>query len=338
MSTGVSVEANTVMSTVVSAFPPARIHTRAEEIIAAVNSFFLETWPFASQGERDSFVECQAAMDACKTIPDGEFEKMIWTGKIFALFFLLDDTLETKSEGMGSDLADRAVQLIRGDLVPRTTVEELMNVIFRGIEASTGVEQYKQFIRLTCPYFHHKKTPAYQNIPEYLAARVSDVAGHFVLVMARYALDIYIGDDELQKPMLAECEKLAIDIDVLENDVISYEKEVQQNTLGNNLVAMLLQNGIEGQTFDSASGVKMYIRELIAEQEAKLHSAISVALTDEILGKSDAVRRWLRALPYIVSGNTWWSQHSRRYNLPGKPVPRKVIHLEGVGDIIEPEP
>jgi hypothetical protein len=94
-------------------------------------------------------------------------------------------------------------------------------------------------------------------------------------------------------------------------DVASYEKEAEQNTLGNNLVARLLQHGTDGHTFISASAVKVYLRERIADSEARLREAILVALTDSMLGTSEAIRRWLHALPYIVSGSAWWSQHVR---------------------------
>jgi hypothetical protein len=91
-------------------------------------------------------------------------------------------------------------------------------------------------------------------------------------------------------------------------DVASYEKEVQQNTLGNNLVAILLRHGFEGHVFGSPSAVKAYLRGRIADTEAELHRGISVALADSSLGASRAVRDWLRAIPYLVSGSVWWSQ------------------------------
>ncbi|KAJ7898341.1 isoprenoid synthase domain-containing protein [Mycena olivaceomarginata] len=321
------------MSTVVSSFPLARDHIRADELIAATNSFFLERWPFVSQGQRDFFVRCNLPSFICKVIPDGEFEKMICACKANTLLFLTDDYFEQqKEDNSASELINRIVGIIRGEMGPRagSPVEELTNRIFREIEVSAGVEQYKQLSRFTCETLRHQGAPVYRTMADYLAFRCLNVGGHLVLALARYTLDIYVRDDELQNPLLAECERLVIEVDAM-------EKEVQQNTLGNNLVA-LLQRGVDGHTFDSASAAKAYIREVIAEHEVKLHGAISVALNDKILGKSDAVCLWLQALPYIVSGNTWWSQHTERYNLPGKPAPRRVIHLEGVGDIIEPEP
>jgi Leu/Phe-tRNA-protein transferase len=102
----------TTMSTLVSAFPPARNHIRADELIAATDSFFLETWLFASQEERDLFVRCDYGSFISKSeshtsflthslaqatfavIPDGEFEKMIWACRASTLLFLTDDWIE----------------------------------------------------------------------------------------------------------------------------------------------------------------------------------------------------------------------------------------------------
>ncbi|KAJ6556846.1 isoprenoid synthase domain-containing protein [Mycena vulgaris] len=325
------------MSTVVCTFPPARDHIRAAEIRAATDSFFLDNWPFASQEERDLFVRCDFASFTSKFIPDGEFEKMILASRVNALLFLTDDQVEKQP---GSGLSDRIAGIVRGEMVPRTgsSVEQLINRIFRGIEASTGDQQYTQFSRLTCECLRNQDTPVYQNISEYLDFRAFNSGGYFGMALARYALDIYLTDEELRNPLLAVCERLALEAIVMENDVASYEKEAQQNTLGNNLVAILLQHGVNGQTFKSPSAAKAYIRGQIADTEARLHDSISVALADGILGTSDVFRAWLRAIPYLVSGNTWWSQQTGRYNIPGKPVPRRVVHLEGVGDIICSEP
>ncbi|KAJ6559610.1 isoprenoid synthase domain-containing protein [Mycena capillaripes] len=311
----------------VSAFPPARKHLRQDDLIAANDSFFLEAWPFVSPAERDFFVQWNLGSFVSKTIPDGDYARMIWSCRVNTFFFLLDDMIE---KGAQYSLTERIVGIMHGDMValivsiftpsktaqsPQTgsPVEEVADQIFRAMQASTGPEQYTQFCRLTCEYlnfaFLRKQEPqVYRDISEYLETRCVDFAGHFVLANTRYALGIYVTDEELESPLLASCEKLALDAGAMENDVVSYEKELEQNTLGYNLVAMLLQQGIDGRAFASVASVKDYIRERIADCEARLHATISAALEDEKLAMSDNVCRWLLALPYIVSGNTWWSQ------------------------------
>ncbi|KAJ7435074.1 hypothetical protein FB451DRAFT_1194858 [Mycena latifolia] len=162
----------------------ARNHPRFAELTEVTDLFFLETWPFESQHERDFFVRCDYGSFVSKLIPDGESEKMIWACRAGTLLFLTDDWIDKKPHGKGVGLS--------------------------------GV-----------------------------------------------------------------------------------------------LIARLFQHGTDGHAFTSTSTVKDYLRERIADSEARLRDVI---------------------------GNAWWSQHTERYNIPGKPVPPRIIHLEGKGDIIVPEP
>jgi hypothetical protein len=91
-------------------------------------------------------------------------------------------------------------------------------------------------------------------------------------------------------------------------DVASYEMEVQENTADNNVVTMLLKHGVDGHTFTSASAAKIYVRQRIEQCEVKLQGAIFSALADSVLGESNTIRRWLCALPYVLSGKTWFCQ------------------------------
>ncbi|KAJ6536351.1 isoprenoid synthase domain-containing protein [Mycena capillaripes] len=301
------------MPTVVSTFPPARNHARAEELIAATDFFVLDRWPFESQQERDFFVSCDYASFITKIIPDGEFEGMVWGCRASTLLFLTDDWIERQPQGKGAGLVDRIAGIIRGEVVPRVglAVEEMLNQIFRAIEASTGAEQYRQMSHLTCECLRNQGSGPNRNIEEYLDFRCYNSGGYFALALIRYALDIYLTDEQLQNPLLATCERLALEAISMENDVMSYEKEMQQNTLANNLVAMLLQHGVDGLYFGSASAAKDHILGRVADCETKLEQAIAVARADKVFGKSDTIRKWLHALPYLVSGSTWWSQTVR---------------------------
>ncbi|KAJ7928191.1 isoprenoid synthase domain-containing protein [Mycena leptocephala] len=299
------------MSTLPTPFAPARDHARAKELIADTNSFVLESWPFASQEQRDLFVRCD-----------------------FAALMTKNDTIERQG-------VPWPILTLGNGQVPKagSPVQELIHRTFREIQATAGVEQYGQLSRLACEFYaSQSEAPVCRNISEYLDFRCANVGGSFMMALCRYALNIDLTNDELQNPLLAACERFVIDACAMENDVASYEKERQQNTLGNNLVAMFLEHGTDGRVFDTASAAQHHIRQLIADSEAQAQAAITVALADKVFGSADLVHRWLRALPYIIGGNAWWSQLTARYNIPGNPVPRRVIHLEGKGDIMVPEP
>ncbi|KAJ6583079.1 hypothetical protein DFH09DRAFT_1076231 [Mycena vulgaris] len=113
---------------------------------------------------------------------------------------------------------------------------------------------------------------------------------------------------------------------------------MRDGTNPSNVVTLILEYGADGTRFTTPFDAKMFVRKKIKQYEELLYAALSAALSDHELQKSDNTRRWLAAMPYMVSGNAWWSQSTTRYNLPGTPVPRMTIHLEGAGDVIEPEP
>ncbi|KAJ7900549.1 hypothetical protein B0H14DRAFT_2556020 [Mycena olivaceomarginata] len=234
------------------------------------------------------------------------------------LLFLTDDWIDKQPHGKGVGLSGRITSIVRGATSPTagSPVEEMLNEIFRAIAGSAEAEQFRCY----------------------------NSGNYFALALARYALNTYLTDDELHHLHLVICERLALGVVLVALDVVSYEKEAGQNTPGNNLIERLFRHGTDGHIFTSTSAVKGYLRECIANSEARFRDGISVALADGILGTSDAT--------FIVSGNAWWSQHVRsrqshrhkahlnshfteRYNIPGNPVPSRIIEKS---DTILPEP
>ncbi|KAJ7122139.1 isoprenoid synthase domain-containing protein [Mycena epipterygia] len=328
-------------------FPPARQHPRNDELIAETHAYFVKFWP------EELAVELRAdyAAFGTKSIPDASYDRMLWVCKACMLLFLLDDRMEREVRHSvilyvpevtvpqeKQTLASRVQGFIRGDINPgESQVDMVINTIFRGIEAGCTGQQYSQFSRVTVQYLTAQTPQPYTDIQTYLDFRRLNAAGYLVLSLSRYALDIHLTDEELNERSLVTCETVVLDLCILVNDVVSYEKELRAGTANANLVTFLLKHGVEERRFASASAVKEYICQIITDLEGKLHNCLEAALKHS-LGQKEDYRRWLKALPYIVSGNTWWSQLTTRYIIPGHPVPRMIIHLEGIGDIVEPEP
>ncbi|KAJ7136760.1 isoprenoid synthase domain-containing protein [Mycena epipterygia] len=345
-------------------FPPARQHPRSDELIVETHAYFMKSWPLAVGLCADY------AAFGTKTIPDASYDKILWACKAYMLLFILDDRIErevrrsvilyvpevTVSQEKQT-LASRVKGLIRGDINPgESQVDMVMNTIFRGIEAGCTGQQYSQFSRLTIQYLKAQNPQPYTDIQTYLDFRRMNAGGYLVLSLSRYALDIHLTDEELNERSLVASETVALDLCVLCNDVASYEKEMRAGAANVNLVTFLLKHGVEERRFASASAVKEYVCQIITDLEGKLHNCLGVALKNST-GQKEDYRRWLKALPCIVSGNTWWSQlvsfmqillkydasshhviKTTRYNIPGHAVPRTIIHLECTGDIVEPEP
>ncbi|KAJ6570962.1 isoprenoid synthase domain-containing protein [Mycena vulgaris] len=321
-------------------FPLAREHPRKADIIAETNHYVLNIWPFKTQDEQDRFIDWNQTSIITKGIPDGVYEKTLQVARVTVLFFYTDEMFESKSEDT-SALLRRMVNMMKAKTESdesESALERMWRDSFRIFAATCTAPEYEQHVRLTCEFIRAQDPVHHTELLPFLEFRRVNGGGYMFFGFARHALDIYLTDQELSHPLLSKCLDLSIDLATMENDVASYEKEMQGSTSPLNIVALILEHGADGTRFTTPFDAKMFVRRKIKQYEELLYVALSAALSDHELQKSDNARRWLAAMPYIVSGNAWWSQSTTRYNLPGKPVPRRTIHLEGAGDMIEPEP
>ncbi|KAJ6460004.1 isoprenoid synthase domain-containing protein [Mycena sanguinolenta] len=324
-------------------FPLAREHSRSAEIIAEINDFILTTWPFKTQAEREQFVDWNVTAIITKCVPDGDYEKTLWLAKINVLFFHTDECFESNSEEKYC-LMRGMKKMMTGETQPgdsESPLERMCRDIYQTLAATCTPREYQRYVEMTGDFFRAQDPVYHTEIVAYLEFRRLNAfveAGYLFFGFAQYALDIHLTDEEWTHPLLTKCLDIAMDLTFLENDVASYEKEIPTCAKPLNLVAMLLDSGVDGVQFTTPLDAKMFIRGEITKYEKRLYESLSAVMCDSGLQESADAQKWARALPYIVSGNFWWSQSSSRYNIPGKPVLRKVIHLEDAGDIIELEP
>ncbi|KAJ7678738.1 isoprenoid synthase domain-containing protein [Mycena olivaceomarginata] len=274
--------------------PPARNH---DELTAVTDSFFLDAWPFESQDQRDLFVKCGYATWVTKTIPDGEFERMIWACRVFALLSLTDDWIDQQVAVAIRPGVDHESGENRFSARSKQPPEWNSIASLAAWRANASVQASGH--------------AAHKSILEYLDFRRYNSGGYFALALARYALDIYLTDEELQTHCSRNASVLpwnTSDAIAMEKDVASYEKGLQHKTLGSNLVPYCWEHGTDGFTSTSASVGKEYVRYRTSDSEAELQNSISGGAGTRRLGTSDTIRRWLQAVPYIT----------RRYNIPGR--------------------
>ncbi|KAJ7226915.1 isoprenoid synthase domain-containing protein [Mycena pura] len=324
--------------------PP--VHLGANELHDETNAYFAQAWPWSSSNDLSNFLLENGAAFMTSTIPDAPYERALWTAKVYVLLFIGDDLGEVEGNLAVKRYFYRCVnEDMRRDMAPEESLpwERVISTIFGGIRDSSAGEQYQRFARTFREFWtaNTVQAPPYTDLEGYLRFRRLNCAGYWVLATTQYALDLRLTDEELADPKLALCESLCVDACAMENaenhvllDVASYDKELASGSPSANLVALLLK---EDNGLASAAAVKDHVIKIIADTEAKLHSCLDEALKNSDRRSDDFVR-YLYAIPYIVSGNVWFSQHCKRYNIPGNPVPRKVIHLEDGEDFIEPVP
>ena len=70
-------------------------------------------------------------------------------------------------------------------------------------------------------------------------------------------------------------------------------------------MAILLAHGVDGRQFTTPFEAQMFLRSKIEHYEDMLYEATSAAMSDKELQESGESQRWLAAMPYLISGNTW---------------------------------
>ncbi|KAJ7351364.1 isoprenoid synthase domain-containing protein [Mycena albidolilacea] len=347
-------------------FPLAREHSRSAEMIAEANLYFSNLKLQTTLSPQARFEHIQTADSAglipksmqqyyhltdvlteALACPNGPYDRTLTITRAAILFFIADDYMDSTFEAKLNFLRE-IKNILNGHPDPGVSgLAREIRDLFKTFAATSTEPEYRQYVRVTHEWFRAEEDPVHPtDISAYLKMRRVNGGAYQFTTFARYAAGIYVSDEQLSDPLLSRCLDLGIDITIFENDLASYEKEIVHEKQPNgrpilNLVGLILRHGADDRQFTTALDVKLFLRTEIERYEEIFHASLSTALSDmddKGVPKPDHRRRWLYILPYIISGNTWWGQTCGRYNIPGKPVLRKIIHLEGGGDIIEPEP
>ncbi|KAJ7848109.1 isoprenoid synthase domain-containing protein [Mycena leptocephala] len=207
----------------------AREHPRSAEIIAETDLFIskLEVTVFKSQAQRQKFLDDDLTSIITRGIPDGQYDKMLTMARANILYFIADDYFESTSEEKHTFIKD-IKNIFKGHTASN---ESALARSFRDLYqttagASTGLE-YQQYVRLSYQWLRSsEETADHTDIMAQLKWRRVDSGGYFFFAFARYAVGIYLSDEQLDDPLLAKCTDIGIDVCTMENDIVSYQKEL----------------------------------------------------------------------------------------------------------------
>ncbi|KAJ6570961.1 isoprenoid synthase domain-containing protein [Mycena vulgaris] len=319
-------------------FPLSRQHPMETEIIAATDHFILKIAPFQTQTQREKVLRWELTGIITKAIPDGQYERMLTVARANIIYYMADDFFETICEATKSPLMLEIKNILIDKELGESAMARAFGDLYDTLARNCPAPEYNQYVRFAIEWLRSQTNPVYEtDIAARLKFRRIDSGGYLFFAFARYALNIYLTDEELDHPMLVRCLDIAIDCTTIENDIVSYEKEILEFSMRSNETRPLLNLVDVGRQVTTPLEAQLILREEIKRHEAELYGALSTALSDKELQKSEPIQRWLAAIPYVVSGNIWWSQTCNRFNIPGKPVLRKTIHLEGGEDFTEPK-
>ncbi|KAF9067879.1 isoprenoid synthase domain-containing protein [Rhodocollybia butyracea] len=319
-------------------FPPAKEHPRTSELLKVDEDYFLGCWPFKSDASRQHFSRSILADFTAKTIPDTEhWEKLVLACRVTTSSFLIDDLLDTDllyDSKKKFDIIPSLLQVIYGTKKPDPNLywEVISDDIWRGIQRGCTDTEFDQMTRTAKEWYMTHGRPLPESFDGWLVRRRHNSGANWTYSITRYAMECRITDEELTHPIVREAEDSAAVIFALVNDIVSLPKEKMANCEELNAVTMVRKYGLVSTEEDALAEVS----NIVVQSSRKLMESTKRGLADPTL--SSEVKRWMVALPYVASGNAWWSQLSSRYNFPGLPAPRMTINIEGKGDIIEPSP
>ncbi|KAJ7904206.1 hypothetical protein B0H13DRAFT_2024947 [Mycena leptocephala] len=266
-----------------SRFPLAREHARSAEIIAETAHFIskLDVTAFKSQAQRQKFLDDDLTQIITRGIPDGQYDKMLTMARANILYFIADDCFESTSEEKHTFMKE-IKDIFKGHTASNeSALARSFRDLYQNIAAaSTGLE-YQQYVRLSYQWLRsNEETVNHTEITAQLKWRRVNSGGYFFFAFARYAVGIYLSDEQIDDPLLAKCADIAIDIS-------SYEKELENQThsdaiLPPNLVAIILAHGVDDRQFTTPLEVKLFLREEIERYEEMLYAALSAALGGKI--------------------------------------------------------
>ncbi|KAI2601917.1 Aristolochene synthase in complex with 12,13-Difluorofarnesyl diphosphate [Hypoxylon sp. NC1633] len=292
----------------------AQIHPLNEKIIAEVDGFFLQHWPFPDEKARRKFVAAGFSRVTCLYFPKALDDRIHYACRLLTLLFLVDDILEHMSLDDGRAYNEKLMPIFQGLILPDRSVpvewisydlwesmrahdrgmtNEIMEPVFTFMRAQTDPTRLSEM-----------------GLGQYLEYREADVGKALLAALMRFSMALIVppSDLDMVRPVDRNCSK---HLSVI-NDIWSYEKEA--------LAAQVLHE--EGGTLCTAVAVlskeaeistdaaKRVLYHLCREWELEHRKLVA-----DILSQKDTpvLRAYLQGLEFQMSGNELWSSTTLRY-------------------------
>ncbi|KAI0893383.1 Aristolochene synthase in complex with 12,13-Difluorofarnesyl diphosphate [Annulohypoxylon nitens] len=295
----------------------AQIHPLHEKIIAEVDGYFLQYWPFPDAKARKKFVAAGFSRVTCLYFPKALDDRIHYACRLLTLLFLIDDILEHMSLEDGRAYNDKLMPLFRGTVLPdrNVPVEWISYDLWESMRAQDK-EMADEIMEPVFTFMRAQTDPARlteMGLGQYLEYREADVGKALLAALMRFsmALQVPASDLDMVRPVDRNCSKHLSII----NDIWSYEKEVlAAQTLheeGGILCTAVAVMAKEAEI--STDAAKRVLYHLCREWEYE-HQI----LVTDILAKKDTpvLRAYLQGLELQMSGNELWSRTTLRYGQP----------------------
>ncbi|TIB68808.1 hypothetical protein E3Q24_03566 [Wallemia mellicola] len=328
-------------------FPLARDHIDWEQLEKDNDQWVIEKWPFQEEDVKEYLLSsnlgnfstmceykftCHRFAQSALGFPFGDRERTLWAARFVTLLFCLDEDLDRNQKlhllpilkGLveGSKIFQGAGPLNKPqEPDPSDRAELAIAEAWGNIKRTSDPNTFQQLVRLTVDYFNAHGNIHYENYDQYVATRRRNVGAYFMWGYGRYTLGINLSDAQLEHPLIKELEDVA---GPFVNDYMSYTKEYLTDTASNNILTLLQVN----DKFTKEEAIKKIVND-IDRCEVRYVEIAKKVFEDDELSKSEDATKFTLNVPYALSGNAWWSQVTRRYDVdPNNPIPFRKINID----------
>ncbi|KAH6653461.1 isoprenoid synthase domain-containing protein [Truncatella angustata] len=243
-------------------------------------------------------------------------EQLRCTCDVMNLFFIFDEHSDISEPADVWNQVDILMDALRNPEMPRPAGEWVGGEIARqfwirvaGISTRSFQQRFlaswEKYLKGTAQQAEDRFRSHIRTVPSYLEVRRQTIG--VMPSLAFFQMEMNLPDEVLTHPTIRALETLAVDLTIIANDVLSYNKEQASGDYGHNLISIIMKE------------CRFSLQEAI-DWAARIHAKLVQQFNQAVL----VVRRWggpvdldiqiyVDGIAQWVGANVQWSFESERY-------------------------
>jgi hypothetical protein len=300
-----------------------KCHPQLDRLEELDNEWVREFLPFKSDNETERFLACQHPLWVALTYPTATLDRLLEICEITSFLFALDDACYSDPLGPDGLRMRRELSEIGPMMGGARFSEDLpfvraLHDVWRRMKTKMPILQQRRFMAAAADFrdgcrkeIEARSRGEILSFEAYLKVRREGALGGGVyLIFAEYAAGVDLTNDIVDDEDLREINRLATDHWLLSNDLFSFRREYYA---GDYMNAVLVLMHSERHTLQAAVERVCALLEATEREFVERRDRI---LSQELDHRSD-MRKYLKSLEYVVSGNLEHSRFAVRYHGPG---------------------
>ncbi|TCD66576.1 terpene cyclase [Steccherinum ochraceum] len=292
------------------------INPHYQEVKEEATAWFHSFEALSPQSQK-AFDKGNFALLASLAFPWASKEHLRTGCDLMNVFFLFDEFTDVEPAHVVSEMVDIVLDAMKNPHKPRPEGEVILGEMARqfwerGIKTATPTSQVHMLETLTgfldsvVDQAADRDDGRYRSIEEYLERRRANIGTRPSLVPLEFGLDL--PDDVLYHPVLVELTDYIVDITLIDNDIVSYNKEQAAGDDRYNLVTLAMR-----QFQLDFDGAVDWATQYHAELRSKFLQALHRVPTFGDVKLDRQVAEYIRGLANWPRCNDCWSFEGERY-------------------------